>query len=99
MSSVHYPALDERFQSHTGPFGGCPIQFEGHLQSGEFVYARARETFIEVEVYACENDFGDNDARLGHYREPEPYDAGQMPVEKFVDYIVRKVDLHLANKQ
>lgn len=98
MSNAAYPSLVERFRSINGPFGKCPIQFEAHLATGEFVYARARETFVEVEVYAKEDDFGDRDARLAHYREKEPYDAGQMPVEKFVAFIVAKIDLYKSRK-
>lgn len=98
MSQVRYPALADRFQGFNGPYENCPIQFDGHLNSGEFVYARARETKIEVEVYANESDFGDKEARLGHYRETRPYDAGQMPYDAFVAYVVSKVDLYLASK-
>jgi hypothetical protein len=99
MSQVKYPSLAERCKSFTGPFGGCPIQFEGYLNTGEFVYARARETFVEVEVCRTKDDFGDKNARLGFYREPEPYDAGQMPVERFVAFIVAKIDQYVSSKR
>lgn len=98
MSQVRYPDLAARFQGFHGPYERCPIQFDGHLNSGEYVYARARETKIEVEVYAGENDFGDKDARLGHYLEARPYDAGQMPYAVFLEYVVSKVDLYLASR-
>ena len=91
MSQVRYPALAGLFRSYTAPFGRGPVQFEGYLVSGEFVYAKARETKVQVEVYRTKADFGDDAKRLGHYRQTVPYDAGVMPHDTFVAHIARLV--------
>ncbi len=80
-----------RFRSFTGPFGQRPIQGEGYLVTGEFVYFRARETKVEVEVYRTRTDLGLNDRRLAYFRQEVPYDAGYLPDDWCAQYIVNSI--------
>jgi hypothetical protein len=99
MSQVRYPALAELFQGFTGPFDRGPVQFHGHLTTGEYVYAKARETKVELEVYPTEADFTDESVRLAHYRQTVPYDAGVMAHDEFVGHIVRFLGQYVASKK
>lgn len=96
MSANRYPKLVELFQKHEiDP--RRPPQFMGTLTEGEFVYARARETRMEVEIYADEEDFGLNHKRTGYYRQPMEYDAGFVEYDVFVAYIVECVEAYIAS--
>lgn len=53
-----------------GPFGQCPVQFTGTLKSGEYVYFRADDRRIELEIYPSEADFEEPARMIGRYTKP-----------------------------
>lgn len=98
MRKFRHPALKATglFATLNGPFGRGPVQFEGTLTTGQFVYFKARETKIEVHIYPSEADFGDDTTRLAYFRETVPYDAGLMSSNECAFHIERLVRAFVA---
>lgn len=89
---ARYRALDRAgFVSYIGPNGRGPVQFEGRLTSGEWVYFRARENHVMLEVYRFKTHFCDTGKRLAVYTEKVPYDAGCMSAAQCVACIQRLI--------
>jgi len=98
MSTARYPRLDALFSTQDLS-DRRPPQFLGTLKTGEFVYAKARETRMLVEVYAKEDDFGLDDRRIGFYRLPVEGDAGFTPFDVFADYIADSIEQFVASRK
>lgn len=89
-SEIRHPNLDRcgLFSRHTGLYDGCPIQFEGYLHTGEYVYFKARETKVEMYVLRSHDDLLDADKHLAHYRKTVEYDAGLLPAVVAAQHVV-----------
>ena len=87
------------FTEFWGPAGGCPVQLEGILPNGEFVYFRARGTKVELEVSA--NCDGEPHARYIKRLVVANHELGTgvLPVPICVEYIKRWVGDYLRRCQ
>jgi hypothetical protein len=80
------------FESSTGFYDLCPIQFEGYLTNGQYLYFNARETRVLLEIYPSQEDFCDTDKRLARYRViVDVDDAGLMSPEDCAGHVLRCV--------
>lgn len=89
-SEIRHPHLDRcgLFSRHTGLHDQGPIQFEGYLHTGEYVYFKARETKVEMYVLRSQDDMFEPERHLGHIRKTVPYDAGGMHAVLAAQWVV-----------
>ncbi len=86
------------FESSTGFYDQCPIQFEGYLTNGQYLYFNARERRVLVEIYLSQEDFCDTDKRLARYRASvDEDDAGLMSPEDCAEHVLRCVRQYLSS--
>ncbi len=86
------------FRSLNGPFQHHPVQFYGVLTTGEYVFFKARETTIKLDVYPSFQR-SDNKDRLVRYEQRVETDPGDMSDEQCLVYIKRWIAQYLASKQ
>lgn len=89
-SETRHKDLDRSglFARHTGVYGGCPIEFEAYLPTGEYLYFKARETKYEIYVLADLEDMFDDERHLAHYRKKAEVDTGRVPTVIAVQQIL-----------
>jgi hypothetical protein len=84
------------FKTYRGPYGGCPVQFEGTLQNGEYVYFRARGKRVELTVSPNK----DANAHATYKKEllitNHELGCGVLPEEICEDFICRWVGDYLS---
>ncbi len=89
-TEIRHPSLDRcgLFSRHTGLYDRGPIQFEGYLRTGEYVYFKARETKVEMYVLRSHDDLLDADQHLAHYRKQLPFDTGCLPAVVAAQHVI-----------
>lgn len=75
------------FSQHFGPCGACPVQLVGYLESGEFVYFRARGRKVELQI----SRDPDAPVHASYFQELEVVNhelgTGVLPVAICLEYI------------
>ncbi len=88
------------FRTFTGPAGGYPVQLEGTLTTGEFVYFRARGQKASLTVSHTDDLMADPIVRYEEVVTPDdPQGASTLPVERCVALIKAWLGQYLAARQ